>query len=679
MRTGEYSKHGIYAYANERVAVIGSLLGMVGGEPHPLQGMSGLYRLQDESGLYDGKNMKITDFSVSEDGEGFCITYENEITRLVNRFSYRDGVWSRKDRLENKQAGPSVIYCCQSRFLLFGDLFDVMSQDGAWSIENQGCWKELQGGGLYINNMGLRTTEGAQPFLAIREKRQNYGIAFNIIPVGQWEIRVNKAYTSYCAMTVLDMGLAERGLHFTLEAGESIDLPEILFYGFHPADQGLGCARLHEYLLKNVIRQKPLPVLWNSWFFDFDRLDFAKFKREAETAAEIGCEYYVVDAGWFGDGAEWILRTGDWIENTNGAFFGKMKELSDFVRSKSMKFGLWMEPERAVTSSHVYKQHPDWFLEVDGVSALLDLGKPEPVQYIYDTVQRLVSAYQLEYMKLDFNMTVNYDKGGSSFYRYYCGYYELIRKLKQDFPQVYFEACASGGLRTDIHTVCASDCHFLTDTVNPLDMLRIMEGALLRLPARTLSKWYCCQEVRGIARPYGHQGEEPETRLMSCADGTWDRVMQVGADFMETLCLTGPLGFTSKLSTFSPAHREALKKTVALFKKERSFIEKAVCRMLTGPRGKFDVKSDTFWQFTDPEQDRSLLFCFHTEYPQLSVQVKPEGLISEASYRVQVIGNYITPGFDECSVATGRQLLENGILVRFSDFYSGRIIEIQRI
>lgn len=671
-----FSGHGLRISYAGGIAAITDLPGFIGIGTYHLEGITGIYRLQDDSGFYDGQGLALTDFQ-AEGTDFLRMVFENTVTRLTCEFTYQDGIWSRKDYLKNLQNKEGTIRSCLARFCFSGDHLQLLSQEGAWCTENQSKWRGVENG-INITNTGVRTTEGAQPFVCLRDTDQGHGLAFHILPMGQWTIRFRKEFASCQPLVIAEMGLSDQGLALQLQPGEEIALPEILFYSVQPGDNSLASGKIHKYLLKYKNNQKQMPVLYNSWFYDFDRVEIEEFKAQARSA-EIGCEYFVVDAGWFGTGAAWSCSVGDWKENTTGAFQGKMTEFADYVRSLGMKMGLWMEPERASVGSELEKTRPELFLYNDGESCLLNMANPDARQYIYDNIERLIKTYGLSFMKLDFNMTVGYDTSGSSFYRYYQGYYGFMERIKKAFPQVYFEACSSGGLRTDINTVCASDSHFLTDTVNPMEMLRIMEGALLRLPPKTLSKWYTVQEVFDISRWYHTPKGQKDRRVLACADATWGRVIEVGEDFLEAFYVTGPLGFSSKLDRMSPEMKEKLKKTVALFKQLRPFVERSVCHMLTAPRLKTDIESDTVWQMKSLDEDRSIIFAYHLEYQQPTVKVFPREIVPEGRYRVSCIGNYCSAEFENGSVFTGTDLLENGIPIHFPRLYGGRMVEITRL
>ena len=196
-----------------------------------------------------------------------------------------------------------------------------------------------------------------------------------------------------------------------------------------------------------------MPVLYNTWLAHFDKLDFDSLAAEVREAAELGCEYFTVDAGWFGEGASsWGNAIGDWRENTAGALCGRMRELADLVRESGMHFGLWLEPERALASTPAVCEHPEYFIAGAelGSSRFLDFANPEARAYMLRVVSDLIGRYGIRLLKFDFNAVFPYDPHHRAFYDYHRGQREFIATLRANHPDLYLECCAGGGKRTCI-------------------------------------------------------------------------------------------------------------------------------------------------------------------------------------------------------------------------------------
>ncbi len=78
-----------------------------------------------------------------------------------------------------------------------------------------------------------------------------------------------------------------------------------------------------------------------------------------ESAAKAGCEYYVIDAGWYAKMHEDLSRT---IGSLGGPPSSRWPHgssvSSDKITQTEMKPGLWLEPEVAGVNSVLATQHP---------------------------------------------------------------------------------------------------------------------------------------------------------------------------------------------------------------------------------------------------------------------------------------------------------------------------------
>jgi alpha-galactosidase len=107
-----------------------------------------------------------------------------------------------------------------------------------------------------------------------------------------------------------------------------------------------------------AVLAKPAPdpenfpyVAWDSFGYD-TKVDEATLRRNAEIAAKIGVELFVLDLGW-------AKSIGDWVEDPRKSPSG-LRALSDYVHSLGMKFGLHFPLAEAAPDAPVLRQNPDW-------------------------------------------------------------------------------------------------------------------------------------------------------------------------------------------------------------------------------------------------------------------------------------------------------------------------------
>lgn len=62
-----------------------------------------------------------------------------------------------------------------------------------------------------------------------------------------------------------------------------------------------------------------------------------------DAAAKAGCEYFVIDAGWYAKGIWWD-SVGEWKESRE-RFPKGIRQVTDYIRSKGMIPGIWLELE----------------------------------------------------------------------------------------------------------------------------------------------------------------------------------------------------------------------------------------------------------------------------------------------------------------------------------------------
>lgn len=396
------------------------------------------------------------------------------------------GIFSRKDTVTNLGAEPVTVLRFLPKFVFASGEYECFVQNSTWCYENKGGWEKLGRGGVSLRNEDGRTTQGGTPFFGIRSARYGRGAAFHIVPKGNWEIRMERASGGVgpqgSEIAILRLGQSTERFSYSLRPGESIRFPELIIQGLSEGRLYKEAENIQKWLVKtdeNVCRCSH-KVAYNPWFSCYDHINQEEMKRAAKLAKELGCEIFEVDAGWYGQGPDWGCCVSDWREKQDGAFFGNLKEFADEIRSLGMGFGLWMEPERIAGQAPKRKEHPEWFAKGSGDFFYPKLWEEEPYQYIKGEMLRLIETYSLAWMKIDFNFELEEDETRSEFLCYYENLYRLIDEVKSLHPEVFIEACASGGLRTDINTMRHFDGHFICDNVNPFDGQSMYEQLLVR-------------------------------------------------------------------------------------------------------------------------------------------------------------------------------------------------------
>jgi alpha-galactosidase len=617
------------------------------------------------------------------DGESASLVWSagDERIRLESIWTLctQTGLWSRRDVIRNTGREKLTVSRCLARFSFSPGRYEIYSQSSRWCHENQGAWQALHQGGIVLRSEGGRTTQGGTPYVCLRERDSGYGVAFHILPRGNWVIKVTPGTAGGDSppFAVVELGLSDESLSLKLPAGHSFELPEMLIQPLPCGRPERAAPNLHRYVQKKYFNsaKQTAPVVYNTWFDAFDALEVERLRSQLAAAKEIGCEVFTVDAGWYGgETGDWSQQVGDWREKQDAAFQGRMAEFADAVRAEGLGFGLWMEPERNFASVPAVKSHPDWFLPGAGGCYYPDLTNPAAYEYILSEMSRLLETYELAWMKVDFNFELSHDPARSEFAHYYSRWYKLLDALQAKFPRVFFEGCASGGMRLDLNTLRHFDGHFLSDNVNAVDTLRIYQQALLRLPPGRLMKWIALRSVGQRIPQYGLPLDEAPVSLVTPAGSgaTWEQSETTTVDFAARVALPGIPGLSGDIAGLPPEAKERLCHHIGFYKKWRTFIVVSVAHLLTPCRPKEDHSGWVAIQLQHPRKRQNLLFVYRLDDACEERVFRLRGLDPDCQYAVSDENH---PEKNPESL-TGSRLMNEGLIVALPHRFSAAVITL---
>lgn len=179
-----------------------------------------------------------------------------------------------------------------------------------------------------------------------------------------------------------------------------------------------------------------------------------------DAAAEAGCEYFCIDAGWYADGFWWDW-VGEWQESKK-RFPNGLREVTDYIRKKGLIPGVWLEIEvMGIKCPLADKLPDDWFFTRHGKRVYdrsryqLDFRNPEVRAHCDEVIDRLVNTYGVGYIKMDYNIEPgigtehNADSFGDGLLEHQRAYIAWLDGVFERHPQLIIENCSSGGLRMD--------------------------------------------------------------------------------------------------------------------------------------------------------------------------------------------------------------------------------------
>ncbi len=179
-----------------------------------------------------------------------------------------------------------------------------------------------------------------------------------------------------------------------------------------------------------------------------------------DAAAEAGCEYFCIDAGWYSAGFWWD-NVGEWQESKE-RFPNGLKEVTDYIRSKGLIPGVWLELEvMGIKCPKADKVPEDWFFMRHGKKVYdrsryqLDFRNPQVIDHANEVIDRLVAEYGVGYIKMDYNIEpgigteINADSVGDGLLGHERAYLAWLDSVFMKYPDLIIENCSSGGLRID--------------------------------------------------------------------------------------------------------------------------------------------------------------------------------------------------------------------------------------
>lgn len=214
-------------------------------------------------------------------------------------------------------------------------------------------------------------------------------------------------------------------------------------------------------IFKNNEPNSKLPVIFNDYMNCLSGDPTTqKLLPIIDKAAELGAEYFCVDAGWYADGT-WWETVGEWMP-CDWRFPNGIKEVFDKIKEKGMIPGIWLEIEVMGINCPILDQFDDecFFMRhgkriIDHGRYQFDFRNQKVRKYATSVIDRVVSEYGVGYIKMDYNIDaglgteVDSDSFGDGLLEHGRAYLTWIDEIKAKYPDLILENCGSGGMRMD--------------------------------------------------------------------------------------------------------------------------------------------------------------------------------------------------------------------------------------
>lgn len=510
-----------------------------------------------------------------------------------------------------------------------GGKFDMLTLEGAWAEERWIERKPLHHGTSSIESRRGTSSHHLNPFAAFASSDANeeQGEVYGVALVYSADFQISAEVDSYGDLRV-QAGIHPETFCWHLEPGESFTTPEaILTYsacGFGKMSRNFhaGC-RAH--LGRSADRSIRHPILINSWEAMYFDISEEKVRRFVEDCRGLGIDTYVMDDGWFGHRDSDNSSLGDWFVDSR-KFPEGLSRIIDICHENGMNFGIWFEPEMISRDSELYRAHPDWCIHTDGYvpvesrqQLVLDFARPEVVDCIYAQMEKILSTYDISYVKWDMNRHLT-DNGSCSLpkdrqnehtHRYMLGVYALMQRITARFPQVFFEGCSGGGGRFDFGILYYMPQIWTSDDSDAIERLRIQYATSMVYPPAAM--------VAHVSACPNHQTGRTES-------------FKTRGDVAQ-MC---SFGYELNVGMLSEEERAQIKEQVQRHRAMEDMVNEGSYYRLRDP---FTTETAS-WQLVSADQSRSFVLYavrLSTANPK-SDYLRLRGLDPDRRYRVEPLG-----------------------------------------
>ena len=152
--------------------------------------------------------------------------------------------------------------------------------------------------------------------------------------------------------------------------------------------------------------------------------------------------------------------------------------------------------------SELYEKHPDWVIEQPNRDTyyyrnqlVLDMSNPKVQDYVFGVVDNILTENpDVAYFKWDCNSPItniyspyNKDKQGQLYIDHVRGIYNVLKRVKEKYPNVPMMLCSGGGARCDYEALKYFTEFWCSDNTDPIERVYIQWGFSQFFPAKAMA------------------------------------------------------------------------------------------------------------------------------------------------------------------------------------------------
>ena len=520
---------------------------------------------------------------------------------------------------------------------------------GTWANEARVNSEPLTRGWKMIRNIdGARNsqTSHAEVMISLDGKpREDAGriIGAALCWGGNYELRFQTNDSDYHHFFA---GIYPEHDNVVLAKGKSFATPHLALTF---SDSGLsGASRnFHRWGRKYMLRHGDVErrILLNSWEGVYFKINEAGMFQMMDDIAGMGGELFVMDDGWFGDKYPRNndhTSLGDWVVDTR-KLPGGVGSLVKAATEKGIKFGIWVEPEMTNTVSELYEAHPDWIVKSEnreivqgrgGTQVVLNLAKKEVQDFAFSVIDNLMKENpDIAYIKWDANCKLAMDCSNIA---YWEGFAALCDRVREAYPDLTIQDCASGGGRANWGVLPWFDEFWVSDNTNALQRIYIQWGTSYFFPAIAMAAHISATPNHTVRRT---------TSLKYRID----------------VAMSGRLGMEIQPKDMTEEEKDICRKAISDYKRIRPIVQFGDIHRLVSP---YDEKGYASMMYTSEKLDKAVVYWWRTHnfYDVHFPRLRLSGLDPDRKYKVTELNRLdLKPLAYEGKSFSGRFLMESGL------------------
>jgi alpha-galactosidase len=510
-----------------------------------------------------------------------------------------------------------------------------------------------------------RASERTVPWFSVQSGEETFFGA--LLWSGSWRLRARRTGDT------IDAQFGLPPMRTSLRGYALLELPHAVL-GFTTAamhDPGLA---LQRFIVAGLRQGRPFSshVTYNTWYSYGTMVDEVSMVAEMELAAAMGIEQFVIDAGWWEDAnlsdvGDFTRGWGRWVVDAQRFPHG-LAALSNKAHELGMRFGIWVEPERIALATlnrpgairerslaTLAGRYEPGVANDQAVSAQICLADAEARQWVDEKLVAFLEEARPDYIKWDNNLWLNCNRYGHGHgtedgnLAHHLAERALRLSLRERFPDLQIEDCASGGNRLSLGTLGTSDVAWIDDRTAPSFRVRHnAQGLLGLLPAASLLAFV----LPGEGEPLS---DDPVFDLPLIARSR----------------MLGVLGMSWRSQDLGDGTRAVLAHEIALYKRLRPILDDSAAFLLAPQPVALPEVAWSGWEAVEHVSTRTgdaIVMAFETPDAPSSVVVRLRGLRPEASYEVESANEGVL------GTAAGADLMAGGVLLQSSTLSRSHIL-----